>query len=361
MARMLGAMTLLAALLACACARADTLSIPGRLGAHHRATFSLAAVGWQPVAGAVVVRGRWHRRIPARRVDAALRLGVLTVRVAGSRARSVAPPALVLTVDDPQAADAPAQRPAGGAPQRAPAPAPAPAPQPDPAPAPAPAPEPPLPPQPSPGEKAPLLPPGSRVLGDDEAAAHVRRVDGEVRPDNAAANQRVPTHDELDAYRRDAENWRKCKDFHKHVTGDFTGTTDEIIQWAAWKWGLDEDIVRAEAAVETWWRQSFVGDNGESFGLMQIRRTFHTGTYPLSAESTAFNVDFYAAMIRQYYDGCATWLDDVPHGQPYQAGDIWGSVGAWFQGEWHTPDAERYIARVQDYLARRVWEQRSFS
>ena len=28
------------------------------------------------------------------------------------------------------------------------------------------------------------------------------------------------------------------------VTGNFTGTTDMILQWAACKWGIDEDIVR---------------------------------------------------------------------------------------------------------------------
>ena len=31
------------------------------------------------------------------------------------------------------------------------------------------------------------------------------------------------------------------------VDGDFAGTTDQLIQWAACKWGIDEDIVRAPA------------------------------------------------------------------------------------------------------------------
>jgi autotransporter family porin len=35
------------------------------------------------------------------------------------------------------------------------------------------------------------------------------------------------------------------------VTGNFTGTTDEIIQWAAHKWGIDEDVVRSVATAES--------------------------------------------------------------------------------------------------------------
>ena len=37
----------------------------------------------------------------------------------------------------------------------------------------------------------------------------------------------------------------------KYVTGGFTGTTDEIIQWAAHKWGIPEDILRAVAVNES--------------------------------------------------------------------------------------------------------------
>lgn len=31
------------------------------------------------------------------------------------------------------------------------------------------------------------------------------------------------------------------------VTGNFTGSTDMILRWAACKWGVDEDVVRAQA------------------------------------------------------------------------------------------------------------------
>jgi Immunoglobulin-like domain of bacterial spore germination len=40
------------------------------------------------------------------------------------------------------------------------------------------------------------------------------------------------------------------------VDGAFSGTTDEIIQRAACKWGIDEDIVRAQIIKESYWYQS---------------------------------------------------------------------------------------------------------
>ena len=43
--------------------------------------------------------------------------------------------------------------------------------------------------------------------------------------------------------------------------GNFTGTTTEIFQWAACKWGIDEDTLRAVAVQESDWHQSAVGDN----------------------------------------------------------------------------------------------------
>lgn len=38
----------------------------------------------------------------------------------------------------------------------------------------------------------------------------------------------------------------------KLVDGQYTGTTEMIIRWAACKWGLDEDMIRAQASAEHW-------------------------------------------------------------------------------------------------------------
>src|SRR5947209_4218997 len=191
------------------------------------------------------------------------------------------------------------------------------------------------------------VPAAGPALSDAAAAALVTHSTWEPRPDNATANSRVPTSAELATYRANAENWGSCNNYHQYVTGNFTGTTDEIIQWAAYKWGLDPNLARAVAVYESNWHMSAVGDSGVSFGLFQIKKTFHTGTYPLSTESTAYNADFWAAMVRYYYDGCATWLNDGTGGVTYAKGDLWGSIGAWYAGAWHTTGAESYISAVK--------------
>ena len=61
----------------------------------------------------------------------------------------------------------------------------------------------------------------------------------------------------------------------KFVNGRYKGTTDNIIEWAAYKWCLDQEVLRAVAVVESWWEMSVVGDNGDPFGLYQVRRPFH--------------------------------------------------------------------------------------
>lgn len=35
--------------------------------------------------------------------------------------------------------------------------------------------------------------------------------------------------------------------YKKYVDGNYRGTTDEIIQWAAAKWGLNTNLMRAVA------------------------------------------------------------------------------------------------------------------
>jgi hypothetical protein len=202
--------------------------------------------------------------------------------------------------------------------------------------------------------QADTRPPGSEPLSDRQAAKRVHRSAFEPRPSNRAENRRVPTRAELRSFRR-----RSTMTYKRRVTGRFRGTTDEIIQWAAHKHGIDVDTMRAVAVVESWWRMSTIGDNGDSFGLFQIRRPFHCCPR-LARRSTAFNADYYGAIIRAYYDGRETWLNTVERGRDYAAGDLEGSLGAWFSGRWHTPAAEGYIERVRTELANRTWRRGDF-
>ena len=197
-------------------------------------------------------------------------------------------------------------------------------------------------------------PVGSKPLRDGVAAKRVDRSKWEPRPSNRAENRRIPTRRELRRFRR-----RSDMEYKRRVTGRFRGTTDEILQWVAHKHGIEEDVVRAVAVQESWWRMSAVGDGGDSFGIMQMRRPYHC-CLPLMKRSTAFNADYWGAIIRAYYDGRMTWLNDVERGRDYAAGDLWGSIGAWFAGRWWTDGAARYVEEVRRHVRERTWRTRDF-
>ncbi|MEA2249769.1 MAG: hypothetical protein QOG70_11 [Solirubrobacteraceae bacterium] len=205
-----------------------------------------------------------------------------------------------------------------------------------------------------------LVPVGQPPLSDRAAAAAVARSPWEPRPRNARATHRVPSAAALRAFHRQSD-----LPYARRVTGRFRGTTDEVIQWAAAKWGLAPDLVRSVAAIETWWVMGHVGDHGDSFGLFQVRRPYHCRgrlVCGLFRHDAAFNADYYGAALRSAFDGRQTWLDTVTdNGAPYTAGDLWGAVGLWFAGRWHVPAADAYAVRVQDDLAQRVWSLPSFA
>jgi autotransporter family porin len=166
------------------------------------------------------------------------------------------------------------------------------------------------------------------------------------------------------------------------VDGQFTGTTGQVLRWAACKWGIDEDIVFAQAAIESWWRQDTLGDFGtdasrcapgrglgkdgkdgqcpESFGILQNRYPYEQSAWPGIANSTAMNADLAYAIWRTCYEGYEGWLNTVERGRDYKAGDAWGCIGRWFSGRWHTQPGEDYVKRVRDYLDQRIWETPNF-
>lgn len=205
--------------------------------------------------------------------------------------------------------------------------------------------------------KAATRPARSRpvALRDVNAARRVRHSRWEPRPRNRKANQRRASKRALRHFRRWTGLPRRYK---RRVTGGYRGTTDEIIQWAAYKWGFSPDLLRAIATIESWWRMGAVGDHGRSFGIMQIKRGAHC-CFPLSRRSTAFNVDYYAATLRSIYDGRARWLNGEQRGRRYRRGDLWGSVGVWYSGRWHHNSAH-YIGRVKQIVRKRVWRSRAF-
>lgn len=100
--------------------------------------------------------------------------------------------------------------------------------------------------------------PGSALPNEQDCAAAVKSK-AENKGMNAVYNQTLSSQ----SLGSDYFGWgdpRMNTEIAPRVTGNFTGTTDEILQWAACKWGNDEDIVRAQAARESWWQMTAKGD-----------------------------------------------------------------------------------------------------
>lgn len=212
------------------------------------------------------------------------------------------------------------------------------------------------------------LPPRSTLPSDSNCAARVRHSPWEPRPDNYTANHTigiagVPVNGASTA-------WDVT--YAPRINGSFTGTTDEILQWGACKWGLDENIQRARAVQESTWYQSQVGDYTmsatlcksfgksppcyQSYGIFQVKASDFIGTYPASQQSTPFNVDYSLAWLRACFDGDMAWLGSKPAStRKYATGDIWGCVGAWYSGSWYDSNAQTYIKSVKQHLANKEW------
>jgi hypothetical protein len=106
------------------------------------------------------------------------------------------------------------------------------------------------------------LPPGARLPSGAQCARWVRqRPRPETKSANRAANhatgQHVGSHffPAGDSPQADAR-------LAGRINGSFTGTTIDILRWAACKWGISQNVVFAQAAVESWWQQTTLGDWG---------------------------------------------------------------------------------------------------
>jgi hypothetical protein len=259
------------------------------------------------------------------------------------------------------------------------------------------------------------LPPGTwgSLPGDNECAADVHRSPWEPRPLNYTPNNTMPPlaavqqalaarpREVTDGYDRHWNAWLLPR-----VSGQHTGTTDENIQWAACKWGLSDNLLRAIAFRESTWVQYAVYPSGrcvETFGCSDMvptpssatrvyceaisqygydyrqdyppgicPETFsiagvkaweapewdgmadnQNGTFPFSRDSTAYALDYLGSYLRGCLEGWLDWLGD--NGSGYRAGDIWGCVGSWYSGDWKSAGARDYNGEVRTALDQRVW------
>ena len=219
------------------------------------------------------------------------------------------------------------------------------------------------------------LPPGSALPDDATCSARVSTAP-EIRPQNATQNATAGHNKNIGGGVMKAR-----------VSGAFAGTTDEIIQWVACKWGIDPNIVRAQAAKESYWTMSAKGDwttdanscppahglgvDGtpgqcpESYSIIQNRWNYlgppaGYNTWPEVETSTAYALDLAYASWRDCFEGNYGWLNTVDHTGTYAAGDAWGCVGVWFAGRWKTDPANTYISAVQTYFNQKIWTDPGF-
>ena len=264
------------------------------------------------------------------------------------------------------------------------------------------------------------LPTGSwsKLPDDASCTGKVERSTWEPRPSNAGPNRTMPevqaVHTalatrpratEAKAYDPQWDSWLLAR-----VTGHHTGTTDENIQWAACKWGLADNLVRAVADAESTWYQYERHSSGacvekrgcgdlfdkaspasaefctglkahgydyqRDYGPRLCPKTFsiigvmswqdpawgalaenQNGTFPFNRDSTAFALDYYGSFIRGCVEGWAWWLTGMPG--TARSADLTdlldGCVGAWFAGAWRTEPANDYIDAVHKAMAERVW------
>jgi hypothetical protein len=239
------------------------------------------------------------------------------------------------------------------------------------------------------------LPPHAMPPSGDQCSKLIASVP-ETRPDNVSFNHTVPSVAQLDAFhhRPVLGTAPPAADFLR-VDGNFTGTTDMILRWAACKWGIDEDVVRAQAWTESKWKQGGAapGDGGgdkkftwdecvqgdfdalwnfaceqccfQSWGILQTKVYYAPRTWPMIKDSTAFNADYRYAEERacmnggfmNYFASRAkrpnTYAEDVEHGDVDRM--LWGCTGMHYSGSWYDPAALRYISETKRNLVDKPW------
>ncbi len=241
--------------------------------------------------------------------------------------------------------------------------------------------------------------PASYPLPSGDWCAQVIPFETENVPANQLANNSLPTSDQLAYYAANGytANYYNGAWAYARADGQYTGTTDMIIRWAACKWGIDEDIIRAQTTVESWsWNQQAArGDkrtswsqcvNGNFTGLWnfqcpnccyqswsnwQTKVYYSWQTWPMIYYSTAFAADFRQADQRACMNGdLADYFVGRPayNGHTYSAdiasGNLdtilWGCIGFHYSGNWYDGNSNGgaiwYINVVKNALAQKEWK-----
>jgi hypothetical protein len=215
-----------------------------------------------------------------------------------------------------------------------------------------------------------LLPAGSALPSPTDCASAVQRSSWEWRPENRQWTVDYPVH--VDSWSSVTTAWNNVRG---RVTGDMGGFADddgtppeaeEVIQFFACKWGLDDNWMHAEALAESTWRQRSAGDwttnfswcargaptrnsgaeCAQSLGFMQIKTRFRPASiYPAIWDSLVAHLDYFGWEFR----GCIEGQKWVASGQLSTPNDLRGCLGNWFSGGWYDANGEDYYARVKAF------------
>jgi len=168
----------------------------------------------------------------------------------------------------------------------------------------------------------------------------------EVRPANTAANMTTATLPDLSKVSPSDPFYP----YYSKITGACTGTTEQILEWAAKKWGFDQlgypDLAKAMAVVESWWYQSTIGAHGE-VGILQVNPCCWAD-WQKAQQSTASDADYAMAVVRMHYDG-NSWLGAGTKGNLRNAVAAW-ECGCGYNG------GGNYATRVFTYYVSKPWQ-----
>jgi hypothetical protein len=223
-----------------------------------------------------------------------------------------------------------------------------------------------------------------RALPDEAAcAAMIQRGGAEARPDNTVYNNTISPSEQvamLGAFGGGRGFDSAAIPFGKRVSGNFAGTTDEILRWGACKWGFDEDFVRAESYQVNAWHQASVsgwtsnrsncppsggptrnGPDGvecaQVFGIFGLTWQFNKSAWPMYRDSTAFHVDYTLAVQRVCFEGLVDYMKGWgPPEKQYGPNDEFGCAASFFTGGWYDYTTIQQLNRIKDTLAKQPWK-----
>ena len=227
----------------------------------------------------------------------------------------------------------------------------------------------------------------------------------------SAVNQTPARQVDLQRLRDLNYAWEQWNDhfWFTRITGQYTGSTEMIFRFVACKYGIDEDVVRAQAtSEESNWRQWDVGGDQridpslcqradvnlfnfmcpgccfQSWGVMQVKVFYEYMTWPIVNYSTIFGAEYRLATQRAcmngdqspYFAGRNTTYDEDAQAylkNPYGASShpfnnpltgtqatnmdwmLFSCLSSYRRGGWWDTDAQDYLGTLLSHWKTCDW------